>query len=270
MNKRIGYSGGLMHYRVEGDGRPLILLHGFGESGTIWDDQIRVLAQVCRVIIPDLPGSGTSLPCQHHSFETLEDFAALLCALLDAEGIPNCTIIGHSMGGYIALAFADLYPNRLEGFGLFHSTALADSQPRREMRSKGMRFMNEHGASAFLREVIPGLYADTFRASSADMVHKHISETLSWATPEALSGYYRAMMARPDRTRVLADFNGPVLMVLGALDKTVVLEETLPQTNLLKYGHVHILESVAHMGMREDPERSGEILKAFMLGTNKP
>ena len=270
MNRSIPYPGGLMHYRVQGEGRPLILLHGFGESGTIWNEQIDVLAAICRVIVPDLPGSGSSLPAESTSLDTMDAYAALLGALLDAEGHTSCIIIGHSMGGYIALAFAALYPNRLDGFGLFHATALADSEQRKALRSKGIRFMQEHGAAAFLKEVIPGLYADTFRVSSADIVHEHITDTCSWATPEALSGYYSAMMSRPDRTRVLADFNRPVLMVLGALDKTVDLNETLPQTNLLQYGHVHILESVAHMGMREDPERSGEILKTFILGTNKP
>lgn len=270
MNKVMNYPGGQLNYTVHGVGQTLILLHGFGESGSIWGDQLEKLAEVSRVIIPDLPGSGLSPMPEGASFDTLETYADLLHELLDAEGVPACTLIGHSMGGYIALAFAEKYPNKLAALGLFHSTALADSVQRKELRQKGIRFMQEHGTAAFLKEVIPGLYSASFRDESPGRVEEHFTESSSWATPAALSTYYRAMMSRPDRTQILTDFPRPVLFILGALDKTVVLEETIPQTKLSQNSLVHVMEDVAHMGMREDPEQTNHILNSFMKGINQP
>ena len=270
MNKVMNYPGGQMNYTVHGIGPTLILLHGFGESGSIWRDQLEKLAEVSRVIIPDLPGSGLSPMPEGASFDTLETYADLLHDLLVVEGVPNCTLIGHSMGGYIALAFADKYPERLNAFGLFHSTTLADSEHRKEIRQKGIRFMQEHGAFPFLREVIPGLYAESFRNERPGQVEEHIKESTSWATPAALSAYYRAMMSRPDRTQILTDFPRPVLFILGALDKTVVLKETIPQTKLSPMSRVYVMEDVAHMGMREDPEQTIHILNSFIKGINQP
>ena len=263
------YPGGQMGYTVQGSGQLLILLHGFGESGSIWQHQVERLAQVCRVIVPDLPGTGSSPMPEGGSLDTLEAYADLLAALLEAEGLATCTLIGHSMGGYIALAFAETYPERLDAFGLFHSTALADNEQRKELRKKGIRFMQEHGPAAFLKEVIPGLYAESFRSVSAHAVQEHLEQSAKWATAEALSAYYRAMMSRQDRTHVLADFKGPVLFILGALDKSVVLEETIPQTRLAQNAQVHVMENEAHMGMQEDPELTINILKDFMLGVNQ-
>ncbi len=264
MNKTLIYPGGQLHYTVAGAGRPLILLHGFGESGSIWQQQVEGLAEVCRVIVPDLPGSGSSPMHEQGSPDTLEFHADLLEALLDKEEMASCTLIGHSMGGYIALAFAENYPERLEAFGLFHSTALADSEQRRELRQKGIRFMQEFGPAAFLKEVIPALYAESFRSASTHLVQEHLEDSMKWATAEALTAYYRAMMSRPDRTHVLTDFKGPILFVLGALDKTVVLEETIPQTKLAQHSFVQVMELVAHMGMREDPEKTCDILLDFI------
>jgi pimeloyl-ACP methyl ester carboxylesterase len=269
MVKVMTYRGGQMGYTLQGSGQPLILLHGFGESGSIWHHQVERLAQVCRVIVPDLPGTGSSPMPEGESLDTLEAYADLLDALLDAEGLATCTLIGHSMGGYIALAFAEKYPERLDALGLFHSTALADSEQRKELRKKGIRFMQEYGPAAFLKEVIPGLYAESFRSASPQTIQAHLEESTKWATVEALSAYYRAMMSRPDRTHVLADFKGPVLFILGALDKTVVLEETIPQTRLAQNAQVHVMKNEAHMGMQEDPEQTINILKDFMLGVNQ-
>lgn len=270
MNKTLIYPGGHMNYTLVGTGRPLILLHGFGESGTIWQHQVEGLAEVCRVIVPDLPGSGSSPMPEQGSPDTLEFYADLLAALLDKEELAACTLIGHSMGGYIALAFAEKYPERLEAFGLFHSTALADSEQRRELRQKGIRFMQEYGPAAFLKEVIPGLYAESFRSASPQMIQAHLAESTQWATAEALTAYYRAMMSRPDRTHVLADFKGPILFILGALDKTVVLEETIPQTKLAKHSFVQVMEAAAHMGMREDPRSTSLALIDFILARKRP
>src|SRR5579871_2701338 len=89
-------------YRQEGKGIPVMLLHGFAEDGTIWNNQVEYLKQNARLIIPDLPGSGLS--DQNENLLTIDDYADVVKVILDKENIPSCIIIGHSMGGYIALA----------------------------------------------------------------------------------------------------------------------------------------------------------------------
>ena len=150
MNKDILYQGKKIFYRIYGSGKPVMLVHGFGEDGTVWQNQapsdspptdggeqastlsqlneIAVVNKKIRFIIPDLPGSGQSELIHDMS---MEGMAEVLHTIIHEEDIDRCTMIGHSMGGYITLAFAEKYFNHLKAFGLIHSTALADSEEKK-------------------------------------------------------------------------------------------------------------------------------------------
>ena len=153
MNKEIQITGKKISYRVIGEGNPVMLVHGFGEDGTVWNNQVDFLKDKFRIIIPDLPGSGKSELIENSS---LEDMAEVLHQIIHEEDIDHCVMIGHSMGGYITLAFAEMYWNHLTAFGLFHSSAYADSKEKITTRQKGIEFINEHGAFAFLK-TLPAL-----------------------------------------------------------------------------------------------------------------
>ena len=265
MERQFIYRGSPLSYSVHGHGHPLLLLHGFGEDSRIWDLQVDFLKEHAMVITPDLPGSGQSpLPQAAGGFLTLEDHAESIRELLDKEEIQNCILIGHSMGGYIALAFAEKYEDRLRAFGLFHSTAAADSDSKKLLRQKGIEFVREHGAGNFLAQVIPNLYADRTRQEDPGMIEQHIADAQAFSD-DAVTGYYQAMMQRPDRKSVLQNFAKPVLFIMGEEDKTVDLQETLPQSYLARESHVHIWPRVAHMGMREKPIGSSQVLLDFFL-----
>lgn len=118
-----------LHYRVTGQGDPVLLIHGFSEDGQVWNDMLPTLSGQYRLIVPDLAGSGKS--GGNIDGLTLEDHAEHLLKLMEQEQISNCAMIGHSMGGYITLAFAEKYPERLNKFGLFHSTAYADNEEKK-------------------------------------------------------------------------------------------------------------------------------------------
>jgi pimeloyl-ACP methyl ester carboxylesterase len=269
MEKQVRFRHSILSYDIRGAGHPLLLLHGFGEDRRIWQLQADALHDHAMLIVPDLPGSGHSgLPSSPNGFLTLEDHAEALLAILDHEGIERCTLIGHSMGGYIALAFAERWPERLQAFGLFHSTAAADSPEKREARARGIDFVRQHGAGRFLAEVIPNLYSDGFKSSHPESVATHIAQSQAFSV-DAVAGYYTAMMQRPDRTSVLQNFAKPVLFIMGEADKTVLLRETLPQAALPKESHVHIFPSVAHMGMRENPSETNTVLRAFLSHVNE-
>jgi pimeloyl-ACP methyl ester carboxylesterase len=269
MEKQARFRDSVLSYDIHGAGKPLLLLHGFGEDRRIWDLQVNALQDKALLIVPDLPGSGHSgLPATPHGFLTLEDHAEALLAILDQEGIDQCTLIGHSMGGYIALAFADRWPERLQAFGLFHSTANADSPEKRELRQRGIDFVRQHGAGKFLAEVIPNLYSDGFKETQPASVAAHIAQAQAFSD-DAVVGYYRAMMQRPDRKSVLQNFAKPVLFIMGEADKTVLLRETLPQSQLPRECHVHIWKAAAHMGMRENPSQANTVLRAFLSHVNE-
>src|SRR6476620_9412070 len=116
--KTIQFNDSLLTYTVRGTGIPVMFIHGFGETGAIWDGIAAGLESTCMLIIPDLPGSGDSAPL-HAGASNLEQYAKALVAIIEAENLPNCTLIGHSMGGYIALALAQSEPHLVSGMGLF-------------------------------------------------------------------------------------------------------------------------------------------------------
>jgi pimeloyl-ACP methyl ester carboxylesterase len=269
MTKSINYRGSLLYYQDEGSGSPVILLHGFGESGSIWNEQADYLKTSFRIITPDLPGSGLSkMPETGDQFLTMDDYADAIKSILEQENIKTCTLIGHSMGGYITMAFAEKYPERLNGFGLFHSTAMADSEEKKTARQKGITFIQSHGPAAFLEEAIPNLYGAEYKANNSEALAKHVEESREF-TSATLISYYRAMMQRPDRKAVLQNFPKPVLFIMGEEDKTVNLQETLSQSHLPRESHVHIWKAVAHMGMREAPEKSNHSLFSYLKHVNE-
>jgi pimeloyl-ACP methyl ester carboxylesterase len=167
------------------------------------------------------------------------------------------------MGGYITLAFAEKYPSLLIGFGLIHSTAFADSEEKRKTREKGITFMEEHGAQAFLKTSIPNLFAARFKKIHPEKVAALIAQAAHF-TKEALQQYYRAMILRPDRRAVLESNPLPVLFVMGTEDMAVLLEEVLQQTHLPVKSYIHILPDTGHMGMWEMPDQLSRFIVDFI------
>jgi pimeloyl-ACP methyl ester carboxylesterase len=255
-----GSSSGL-YYREEGSGLPVVLLHGFAEDGAIWNNQVDYLRAYCRVIIPDLPGSGQS-PA-HPSGEGVEELAGSVATLLDQLAIQQCILIGHSMGGYIALAFAEKYPDRLTALGLFHSTAYADNEEKKAGRRKSIEFIRNNGSAAFIRQSIPNLFSAYTREYHPDLIDG-ITGRYSGFSADSLIAYYEAMIARPDRTAVLRQFAGPVLFIIGQADAVIPMEQVLQQCHLPAVSHIHIIENAGHQGMLEAPDRSNTILHSFL------
>jgi len=245
-------------YRSVGEGPALVLLHGFAEDGRVWREQYdRFPAH--RLIIPDLPGSGRS-PAQPDM--TMEGLAATVHTLCQALGAGPSLLIGHSMGGYIALAFAERYAKDLTGLGLFHSSAFADTEEKKATRRKGIAFMEENGAFEFLKTSTPNLYSDETKKDRPELVQEQL-ETVKDMGKEALVAYYEAMMQRPDRTAVLRTTTVPVLFILGRSDTAVPLADGLKQCHLPATSIVHVFEKSGHMGMQEEKERAGDALEAF-------
>lgn len=260
MKKSIYYQGHKIYYTIVGKGKPVVFIHGFGETGSVWKNQIDFFSNELEMIIPDLPGSGDSEMIEDMS---MEGMAEVIHAILQEEKKDPLPVIGHSMGGYIALAFAEKYPSLLTGLGLFHSTAFADSEEKKDTRRKGIAFINEHGAFEFLKTTSPNLFSPATKSENPDLIEEFISG-LNNFSPQALVSYYNAMMNRPDRTEVLRNASYPVLFILGKYDNAVPLADTLKLCSLPENSYIEILKNSGHMGMLEEPVQSNYALANFL------
>lgn len=267
MEKTFSFHSTTISYTLQGKGTPVVLLHGFGEDSQIWNTQVSFLQQHCMLVVPDLPGSGkSSLFTKEISVAdpvSIEDYADLIYALLQTENIVSCIMLGHSMGGYITLAFAEKYPAMLQAFGLVHSTAFADSEEKKTMRAKAVTTIAQYGAVAFLKNTIPNLFGKAFKEVHPDKVAQLISSAAGF-TVAALQQYYIAMMNRPDRCKVLAGNPLPVLFVMGTEDVAAPMEDVLQQVHLPRISYIHVLPGCGHMGMWEATEPLNQLLLAFI------
>jgi len=238
--------------------KTVVLIHGFAEDHSVWNEQIDFLKKDCDIITPDLPGSGDT-PLADVSMEAM---AHHIKKILDERSVLRCTMIGHSMGGYVTLAFAERYPEMLEGFGLFHSTAYADSEEKKQTRRKAIEFIKKNGTREFLKTSQPNLIAKETR-NREELIRRMIDD-YDYFSEEALIAYYEAMMARPDRTSVLKTFTKPILMVLGLHDTAVPYDQGKEQVKMPQMPVVHTLSKSAHMGMWEQPGESNSILSDYI------
>jgi pimeloyl-ACP methyl ester carboxylesterase len=262
VEKEFSYRNINVFYRIIGQGKPVVLIHGFGEDGNVWKNQVDYLSGNFMLIIPDLPGSGRT-PAPPELWQ-MDDHAAMIAALLAFEQISKCIVIGHSMGGYITLAFAEKYAEHLSAFGLFSSTAFADTEEKKATRRKGIAFINEHGAFEFLKTSVPTLFSDQTRRENPGLINQFING-LSNFSPTALVNYYEAMMQRPDRSFVLKNTEVPVLFVLGEFDNAVPVNDGLKQCHLPEKTYIEVLFHSGHMGMLEEPIKSNRIVETFLL-----
>ena len=266
--KTILYQNTSIFYRTIGVGKTVLMIHGFPADGTVWENQICFLKDHCKLIIPDLPGSGRSQLIGHANIET---YAEVIKAILDAENqpgsedtAPKVTLVGHSMGGYITLAFAKKYASALDSFVLFHSTAFADNEEKKAAREKAIGAIRENGADAFLKKMVPGLFGKDFTENYPEQIQELIEKGKKFS-PDALIQYYEAMKDRPDRTDVLKTFSNPVLFIIGEFDTAIPLQNSLQQCYLPAQSEVHILDDTAHMGMWEEKEKANKILFDFLI-----
>lgn len=255
-----------LSYAVTGKGRQtIVLIHGFGEDSRIWQQQIRFLEDGFCLLIPDLPGTGQSLIGD--TALSMESMAEMIKQMLEEEKINHCIMLGHSMGGYVTLAFAEKYPDQLEGFGLIHSTAYADSAEKKEARQKSIGFIREHGAFEFMKTTIPNLFSASFNSNNKPAVDELIAQSNQF-TPEALVAYYNAMIARPDRSAVLKQSKVPVLFFIGSEDKAVNPADALAQTALPAVCSAKLIPGIAHMGMLEAANELNSAVIEFCTTVN--
>lgn len=262
----IKYNNRSVYYSKTGNGPYVVLIHGFGEDGSIWKYQEAFLRKDFTLIIPHIPGSGRSEAMEQGNIENaklMDHYADIIKKIMEAELIETCIVIGHSMGGYITLAFAQQYPESIRGLGLFHSSAFADTTEKKEARNKGIAFIQKHGAHEFLKQSIPNLFAAQFLNAHTAQVDQLIDLSANF-TDDTLVQYYKAMRERPDRVDILKKISKPVLFIIGEDDKSVYLQDSLKQCYLPCKSFINIYPNIAHMGMWEAKNQSNASILKFL------
>lgn len=248
------------YYFKQGQGPTVILIHGFAEDHTIWKRQVECLSLHYTCLVPALPGSGLS--GLFTSSISIEDLAKFVFLIGQQEAVVKPILLGHSMGGYIAMAYAELYKDTLGGLGLIHSTAFADNDIKIENRLKSIKLIEGGGKELFLKTMIPNLYAEAARTKYVEEVNLHLTTALAMSSL-SLIAYYNAMIARPDRSQLLTDMNVPILFAIGKQDNAVAYADVLKQSTMPTFSFVHLWEEVGHTGMIEASEKMNSILNKY-------
>jgi len=252
-----------INYKIRGKGLPVILIHGFCETGEIWDTLAKSLVDHFQVITIDLPGFGKS-PLTKGNF-TLDEVGLLLNGWVAEQGFKNPILLGHSLGGYVTLAMVKQNSELYAGFGLIHSTARPDNDLKKVNRDKVIEFVHEHGVKPFVNSFVPSLYY-TKDHPSMDFVHKIASST----SEVTFLSYTAAMRDRPSSEEVIRKSTIPVLIVAGQNDTVVESESLAEQARLNDQVIFHNLAHVGHMGMFEaEPELTSVIIE-FVSRVTKP
>lgn len=252
----------MLNYTDAGHGKVVVLIHGFCESLTLWRSFEQELSLFARVICIDLPGFGES---RYFGEEiSIEWFADKVSRLMNDLDINSYSVIGHSLGGYVALALADKYTDKIDTITLFHSTALADTEEKRLNRDKAAGFIKRNGLGKFMDSFVAPLFAEENRVKCRDKIENLIFEGKK-SDQDAVLQTINAMKNRKSRTDILKNFNKPILMIIGEKDVAVPLTDSLSQSELGDKTESLVLKNCGHMGMIEKPMTTLLRLKEFLL-----
>lgn len=246
-------------YQSKGKGNTIVFLHGFTESRKIWTNFTKRLSKEFRVVTIDLPGHRkTPVFGQTHTMEFMAD---VVKALLDHLNITSCILIGHSMGGYVTLAFTKKYPEMVQAFGLFHSHAAGDTEEARVNRQRTINIV-EQDRTGFIQQFIPGLFAPENVKTFEEEI-KSLKKQALIPPADGISAALRGMMEREDHTGLLRSTDKPVLFIVGKEDSKIPVDKVLEQAALTRHAEVLILGNTGHMGFIEARKLTLDFVQDF-------
>jgi 3-oxoadipate enol-lactonase len=239
-------------YDRAGQGAPLILIHGFPLNRSIWEDVKPLLTSTFDLLLPDLRGFGDSVSSA--PAWTMADLAADIASLLDHLGIESAFIAGHSMGGYVALAFAQTYPQRVRGLALVSSQTFSDPAERKAGRYAEALHIAEDGIGDTVQAMTAKFSADTG-------VQKYAHDLMRQQKPAGFIGSLRAMADRADTLSVLVDSTFPILLIHGDADALIPVDRAREIQAKVPRAHLVELAGIGHMPMKESPQAVANALK---------
>lgn len=230
----------------------ICLIHGHGVDASIWDGIYANFALDRSVLRPDF-SKLTNLT-------TIEEYADELYAQLQAATTGKVVLVGHSMGGYMALAFAEKYPDRVAGLVLYHSTATADDEAKQQARQQAIASLETEGTAPFITKQLPKMVAPAYPPERTEAL---ISRFLTLPADALVAGM-KAIAGRPDRTAVLRQAQFSVLLVLGRDDQLIPYDKTAQLTDLSPHIRLATVEQAGHLSMVEQPNESIRTIRSFV------
>ncbi|MGC8856079.1 MAG: alpha/beta fold hydrolase [Anaerolineae bacterium] len=249
--EKVTVNGISLAYERRGQGKPLVLIHGYPLDHTIWEEVATRLEDAFDLILPDLRGFGESSTVS--KAYTMYDIASDLAGLLDHLGIQRAALAGHSMGGYVALAFARLFPERVNGLALIASQVLADPPERREARYAQAAQVAEQG-SGVVTEMAQKL-------TQLKPLQSTLAQLIGRQSVAGIVGALKAMAEREDSSLLLPTFSFPLVLVHGNADALIPVERAREVKAMLPTAHFVELAGGGHMPMLEAPEKTAEALR---------
>lgn len=249
-------------FTKSGKGYPLIFIHGFCETHEIWSGFANELSKEFTVYTLDLPGFGRSQALAMPF--SIRDVAIAVNQWVGIQKIQKPILVGHSLGGYVALAAIAENAEAFGGLCLFHSTPLADSEDRKANRNRVMEFVKNHGKDPFIDTFVPSLFFNK-EDESIRIVDSIVRKT----SQEALINYTVAMRDRPATVDIFGDFNLPVMVLAGEKDAIISKESIKELSQLYTSVNVHFIQKVAHMGMFEAPQKCLGLIRAFAVDVHR-
>ena len=239
----------------------VVLLHGHLESMLVWDDFVPLLYKHVRVVTLDLPGHGISVVAgEIHTMEFLADTVA---AGIRALGIARCTVVGHSMGGYVALALCERHPELLDGIVLFSSTPNPDTPEKAENRRREIALVRAGKKEALARIAPAAGFAPENRTRMQDAI-ADLTEQVFVTEDEGIVALLNGMIARKDQNEMLRETKVPVLFILGRKDNYIPVEAAEKMVAEHPEAQIVWLEHAGHMGFLEEPEAAAGALLDFV------
>jgi len=251
-----------LHFEEAGSGVPVLLIHGFPFTSRMWKPQLGSLAANGHLLAPDLPGFGESPaePPPH----SVEQYAEDCLSVLDALNILEPVVVGGlSMGGYIALAIARLFPERLRGLMLLSTKAGADSAEGKANRDKSIAEVKESGPAPIADGMYPKFLAPA-SYTEQPAVAAELKEIMKGATREGVMAALTAMRDRPDSTPLLPSIKVPTLVVHGKEDNVIPFSEAEAMAKAIPNSGLHLIDKAGHLPNMEQPAEFDRIVSEFL------
>jgi 3-oxoadipate enol-lactonase len=251
--------------RIDGaNGKPIVLIHGFPHAHEVWNAQAEALSRAHRVIRMDLRGMGaSSVPGGPYLMETL---AADVAAVLDKLSIERAWIAGHSLGGYVALAFARMFSERVAGLALVGSRLAADAPSVAQWRyDLADRTETDASMEPVLAAFEPRMFAAQSIAARPEMLES-LRAIVRRTDPRGAAAMLRGMAVRDDASDIAPDLDVPVLVAAGAADAVIPVEEAQAVAAAFPQGRLLVLQESGHMTMLEEPDRLSAAFEELLNG----
>jgi pimeloyl-ACP methyl ester carboxylesterase len=257
----ISYRSGKISFSDEGNGPVIVLLHGYLESSEVWNGFAEKLSSEFRVISIDLPGHGLS--DVYNETHTMEFMATAVKEVLANLHIAKACLVGHSLGGYVTLAFLELFPDNLSGYCLFHSHPFSDTSAALEKRQREIEIVKTGKKNLMYPENVIKMFASSNLEKYSEAVQRS-KDIASLIPGEGIIAVLNGMMVRPSRLSVMEEGRFPCLWILGRMDNYIPCDVIQTKVNLPSNASVVVLGNSGHLGFIEEEELSVKIVNDFM------